>query len=420
MDNFFYEFVNLHNFWGDASKTTCNMKKTPHKILVATDKFKGSLTSVQAAEAIQRGIRRAFPDSDLSFDIVGIADGGDGSASVLQSVMGNDKVVEIKTVAVNPLGVEAETSYLSYSEPDGFGNNVECAFIEMAKVSGLELLLPEQRNPWYTTTFGLGQLLREACLKGARKITLSIGGSATNDCGTGMLQALGFRFYNKDNEVIEKYMCGGLLKSVSRIEAPEGKDSLGFAIDDCEIKVICDVTNPLLGENGATMVYGPQKGADAVMLANLESGMANIADIANTAEISYRHLESGAGAAGGVGYAVIRFLKGEMISGWRFFADITGLEQKIAGADLVITGEGSLDSQSLSGKVVSGVLSLARQHNRQAVIFCGVSKLPLQELGGIPCYSIASLGYPLEICMSKAAQLLEELAYVKIRCTIYP
>lgn len=387
------------------------MKTMPHKIVIATDKFKGSLTSVEAAKAIQKGIERACPYSNISFDIVGIADGGDGSASVLQSVIGNDNITEVEVVAVNPIGVEIKTSYLLYTESVGDGKNVVCAFIEMAKISGLELLLPSQRNPWNTTTFGLGQLLRDAYLKGARKITLSIGGSATNDCGTGMLQALGFGFYDKDNELIDNYMCGGLLQSVSRIEVPVCKELSGFAIDDCKIRVVCDVTNPLLGECGATMVYGPQKGADMAMLAKLERGMENIVAQAGYAEEPCLHLKPGAGAAGGVGYAVMRFLNGEITSGWRFFANITDLEHKIAESEFVITGEGCFDSQSLSGKVVGGVLSLARQYNKQAEIFCGISKLSPAELQGVLCHPIASLGYPLDICMSKAACLLEELAY---------
>lgn len=391
------------------------MKTRPRKILIATDKFKGSLTSIEAAKAIQKGIERACPYSDISFDIVGIADGGDGSISVLQSVMENDNITEVEAVAVNPIGAEIKTSYLLYTESSGNGNSVVCAFIEMAKISGLELLLPGQRNPWNTTTFGLGQLLRDAYLKGARKITLSIGGSATNDCGTGMLQALGFVFYNKDNKIIDNYMCGGLLQSVSHIEAPMCKDLSGFTIDDCKIRVICDVANPLLGEYGATMVYGPQKGADMAMLAKLERGMENIVAQAGCTEESCFYLKPGAGAAGGVGYAVMKFLNGEMTSGWRFFANITNLEHRIAESELVITGEGCFDSQSLSGKVVGGVLSLARQYNKQAEIFCGISKLSSTELQGVPCYSITSLGYPLDFCMSKAAYLLEELAYKSMR-----
>jgi glycerate kinase len=177
-------------------------------------------------------------------------------------------------------------------------------------------------------------------------------------------------------------------------------------------QVICDVTNPLLGEFGATAVYGPQKGADEEALKILEAGLANYAKVAEScldiAEGCKEH--PGAGAAGGVGYAGLAFLNAELVPGWKFFAEITSLEESVQWADLVITGEGSLDSQSLSGKVVSGVLNLASKYNKEVIIFCGVSKLVPEELGGIRCYSIASLGHPLDVCMSQAAPLLQQLA----------
>jgi len=253
----------------------------------------------------------------------------------------------------------------------------------------------------------MGEAIRGAIAHGATQITLSIGGSATNDGGAGMLRALGYRFLDVAGEEIPSPICGGDLGRVASIVAPEESCMQGITF-----KVICDVTNPLLGTQGATAVYGPQKGADAQALNVLEAGLANYAAVAEKSlgvpQECKEH--SGAGAAGGVGYAGLALLGAELIPGWKFFAEITSLEESVQWADLVITGEGSLDSQSLSGKVVSGVLNLAAKYNKPAEIFCGVSKLTQAELGDVRCYSIASLGHPLEVCMRDAAKLLQQLA----------
>lgn len=403
------------------------------RILIAIDKFKGSLTSLQAAEAIKRGIERAVAEKDraramqhsvlkdaacedaalLQFDIVPIADGGDGSADVIKSVMPG--VEEVKTVAVNPLGKEIETSYLLYSgsAQPAPTNSVKAAFIEMAKVSGLALIEESERNPLITTTYGLGQLVKDAYLRGAREITLSIGGSATNDGGTGMLQALGFKFYDKNGDLITDYMCGGLLGEIGRIEIPSG------ILKECKINVVCDVTNPLLGSNGATYVYGPQKGATAERLQILESGMENYAAIAKECAISEEcrkegvlkeqdmHLVEGAGAAGGVGFAVIRFLKGNLINGWKFFAEITNLKERIAWADIVISGEGKIDSQSFSGKVIDGIFTMSNEYNKDVILFCGINELPSSDY---KIYSLKCIEPDTQKCMQNAAVLLEQLA----------
>ena len=414
------------------------------RILIAIDKFKGSLTSLAAAHAIKRGIEAAAVGTapldaiaENIFDIVEIADGGDGSADVLLKV--NEGVEIVPVFGVNPLGQEIESSYLSYYEPDilksdaGICSLRKCAFIEMAKISGLELV-PQQdprgcklRNPLFTTTYGLGQLMRKAYENGARKITLSIGGSATNDGGTGMLQALGFKFYDKDGVLITDYMCGGLLSRIGRVEAPaEGlfADSLNRASGKshcaCDIEVICDVTNPLLGETGATYVYGPQKGADYQMLQQLESGMENLVEvscdvIASSDSGESVHLLPGAGAAGGVGFAVKAFLNGKIISGWRFFANLTGLEEKIKQADIVISGEGKIDDQSFCGKVVDGVLTLAHKYGKRCILFCGVNALPEGiSIPKVPILQISDIEPDKEKSMSNAALLLEALAYKSV------
>jgi glycerate kinase len=321
-----------------------------------------------------------------------------------------------------------------------------CAFIEMAKVSGLEMLAKGERNPLLTSTYGMGEAIKAAVANGATQVTLSIGGSATNDGGAGMLQALGYRFLDAQGGEIAVPICGGDLQRVAEIVAPcTDAGDVGNIVDACNVvnagegvmcgagkgasgncaggkgrsvlsgvkfKVICDVSNPLLGPQGATAVYGPQKGADAQALVCLEAGLANFAAVAERClgVAPEMKVYPGAGAAGGVGYAGTAFLGGNLVSGWKFFTEITSLEEKVQWADLVITGEGSVDSQSLSGKIVGGVMELARKWNRPVEIFCGISSL--QELPqGVRCHSLASIEPDLQVCMTQAAALLEKLAW---------
>lgn len=370
-------------------------------ILVAIDKFKGSLTSLEAADAVCRGFEAARPGG-CEFRTIEIADGGDGSLEVLQKRIDGAYPEEIPVH--DPLGRSVCSNILLYTGAGGV-----CAFIEMAKVSGLEMLAKDERNPLRTSTYGMGEAIREAVRMGALTVTLSIGGSATNDGGAGMLQALGYRFYDTAGVVIGAPICGGDLVRIARIEKPETGNGLEL-LQGVEFKVICDVTNPLLGQTGATAVYGPQKGADEMALELLEAGLANYAAVAEGSLGVAPHCKDtpGAGAAGGVGYAGLAFLGARLLPGWKFFAEVTALEDGVKWADLVVTGEGSLDSQSLSGKVVSGVLELCAVHKKEVLVLCGVSKLSGQK---IRCRSIASLGYPLEVCMSDASRLLERLAY---------
>lgn len=461
------------------------------KILIAPDKFKGSLTSSQAASAIRRGLegRNAgicFPanhlgDSaghaegavcaqgagvghvadgfcareggsdasgndcggicsqtggtgdfgnvcgticadnrekvcreegdggeQLQFRIVEIADGGDGSLEVVEKKVTDGRRVQCE--AADPVGVRRQVEYLLYKQEGELA-----AFIEMAKVCGLAQLDAGLRNPLKTSTYGLGEVILDAVGKGAVSITLSIGGSATDDCGAGMLQALGYVFTDAEGELMPALVCGGDLEKIAAIREPEARQW-------DNVEVICDVTNPLLGPSGATAVYAPQKGADSDALLKLEVGKASFTKVAEKclgiAEACKE--QPGAGAAGGVGYAGMAFLGAELVPGWRFFARITSLEESVRWADLVITGEGSLDSQSLSGKVVSGVVTLAKEYGKPVMIFCGVNKLGLEDMetlssqlhGRVEIRSIASLGHPLEVCMRDAAALLEQLAGV--------
>ena len=445
--------------------------QTIRKILIAPDKFKGSLTSLQAANAIKRGIEAAYllPDNScagvdsqlgnnsgavcalggdaphsgnnsggicaaegnssqsgnisggicaadgenpmvqLQFQIVEIADGGDGSLDVVAGRVDSPQLVSVEVH--DPLFREISSQILLY-RMSGVKNGskicadegVLCAFIEMAKISGLAKLEKSERNPLNTSTYGLGEAICIARQMGARKITLSIGGSATDDCGAGMLQALGFEFFNRKGELIPVPICGNDLQEIARIDLPD--EPLG-----CRIEVICDVDNPLLGENGATAVYAPQKGATPEAMEILERGKANMAAVAEECLHIFPQMKllPGAGAAGGVGYAGTAFLGGKLLSGWKFFTEITSLEEKVQWADLVITGEGSVDSQSLSGKIVGGIMELARKWGKPVEIFCGISSL--QELPqGVRCHSLASIESDLQVCMTQAAALLEKLA----------
>ena len=388
-------------------------------ILIVPDKFKGSLTSLQAAQAIRAGFEsqggtcgcseaassdRAAGDAakmaapHYSFQLVEIADGGDGSLDVVAGRVDSPQKVSVQVH--DPLFREITSQILLYG---GDGSPL-CAFIEMAKISGLAMLDNSERNPLNTSTYGLGEAICAAREIGARKITLSIGGSATDDCGAGMLQAIGFEFFNRTGELIPAPICGKDLQDIGRIDLPD--EPIG-----CRIEVICDVDNPLLGENGATAVYAPQKGATPEAMEILEKGKANMAEVAERCLHIFPQMKllPGAGAAGGVGYAGTAFLGGKLLSGWKFFTEITSLEEKVQWADVVVTGEGSVDSQSLSGKIVGGIMELARKWNKPVEIFCGISSLD-QLPQGVRCHSLVSIEPDTQICMTHAAELLERLA----------
>ena len=365
-------------------------------ILIVPDKFKGSLTSLQAAEAIRAGFERQ--GGIFNFQLVEIADGGDGSLDVVAGRVNSPKKVSVQVH--DPLFREITSQILLYG---GEGAPL-CAFIEMAKISGLAMLDKSERNPLNTSTYGLGEAICIAREMGAKKITLSIGGSATDDCGAGMLQAIGFELFNHAGELMPTPICGKDLQDIAHIDLPD--EPLG-----CRIEVICDVDNPLLGENGATAVYAPQKGATPEALVQLEKGKANMAEVAESSLHIFPQMKflPGAGAAGGVGYAGTAFLGGKLLSGWKFFTEITSLEEKVQWADVVVTGEGSVDSQSLSGKIVGGIMELARKWGKPVEIFCGISSLE-QLPQGVRCHSLVSIEPDTQICMTRAAALLEKLA----------
>ncbi len=332
------------------------------RIVVAMDSFKGSLTSLDAGCAVQRGIEKAFlpiPDQTPVVKVFPLADGGEGTvAALIGSLGGTYETVKVR----GPLKGQVEAGYGIVSP----GNGPAVAVIEMSAAAGLWLVPEKERNPLYTTTYGVGELILHALLKGCRKFLVGIGGSATNDGGVGMLAALGFEFRDKMGR--KTGICGKDLNCIFTIHT-ERKQSL---LDGCTFRVACDVNNPLCGPNGAAYVFGPQKGASPSEIRLLDKGLANLADVASrsTAKNDYRNVP-GAGAAGGVGYAFIQFLNGKLESGAGMIIDAIGLENEIRNADLVITGEGRMDDQTAMGKAPWEVARLAGKYGKKAIAFCG-------------------------------------------------
>ena len=375
-------------------------------ITIATDKFKGGLSSSEAACAIKKGLQSAVQGrfskngkDKAYYNIVAIADGGDGSADIFK---GATDAEEIFCRTIGPLGRRVKSSFM-------FCRSKKIAFIEMAQVSGLAMLPVADRNPIHTTTYGLGELILKAAVAGAKKVIIGIGGSATNDCGTGMLQALGYKFFNSAGKNIvnkrvgtEAFIKGDDLSRIKKIIFPTGNSDKTKMLKDVEFTVVCDVKNPLTGSKGATYGYGPQKGASKEELAILEGGVKNFLEAieksddnsdkknrpAKTLYVNKMSKAEGAGAAGGVGFALMYFLKSKKMSGFDYFAKLQKLQSKLTWADIVVSGEGMIDAQSFKGKVVGGVIDIVNNLNgkcgeydekeiRKKIVwlFCGASKV---------------------------------------------
>lgn len=318
------------------------------KILVCPDKFKGSLDAVSISDTIEEELLNINP----SFIVkkMPMADGGDGTIDILQRISGGDKIY---CRVFDPLFREIETYYLS---------NGDSAYIEMAKTTGLSLLSPNEYNPAVTSSYGLGQIIRQAYNNGHKKIYICVGGSATNDGGCGALSALGVLFRNENGEILSPQQT--VLKDIHQIDRVEE------SYQDAKFYLVNDVDNPLYGENGATYIYSPQKGADFALMATMEKQMIRYSKVMSDYLGYDKSHQNGAGAAGGVGYAMLSFLNAEQINGWKLISDISGVSKEIDKFDLIITGEGSFDKQSLSGKVFSGVARLTNG-NIPIWIICG-------------------------------------------------
>ncbi|MEH6906700.1 MULTISPECIES: glycerate kinase [Neobacillus] len=323
------------------------------KFVLAPDSFKESMTAKKAALAMEKGIKAVFPHSECV--IVPMADGGEGTVDSLVS-MTNGEI--IKTEVIGPLGEKVIAEY-------GLLGEGQTAVIEMASASGLELIKPKERNPLLTTTYGTGQLIKHALDKGVRRFLIGIGGSATNDGGAGMLQALGVSF--KDQDGNELPFGGGTLHRLHSIDM----SGLDERIKTVQMDVACDVTNPLIGDNGASAIFGPQKGATPEMVRILDQNLAHFADvIKKLLGEDIAHLD-GAGAAGGLGAGLLAFLNAQLKKGIDLVIEYTGLEEQVKGADYVFTGEGSIDGQTLFGKTPYGVAAIAEKYSVPVIAFAG-------------------------------------------------
>jgi len=316
------------------------------KVVVALDSFKGSLTAVQACDIVAAAIRSNVSGAEIVTKPM--ADGGEGTASVLMAAAGGQWIGRTVMGPLPEMRVDAGFVWLA---EDG------TAVVEMATASGLTLLRAEQRNPLKTTTYGTGELIRAAVDYGARRVLLAIGGSATVDGGVGAATALGWKFLTADGR--EVGLGGGQLLHIDRIVPPKHAA-------DTAVEVLCDVDNPLCGEHGAACVYGPQKGATPEMVATLDAALAHLAAVVKK-QIGRDIAElAGAGAAGGLAAGAVAFMNGRLVSGVETVMLQTHLEETLAGADWVLTGEGCFDAQSLRGKVVSGVIRVAKAASRQS------------------------------------------------------
>ncbi|MCP4314069.1 MAG: glycerate kinase [Bacteroidetes bacterium] len=361
-------------------------------ILIAPDSFKDCMRALEVAEALSRGIEKVIPH--VRIRVIPMADGGEGTVeSVIDATGGQMEKVTVR----DPLMRTIPSFY-------GISGDGSTAVIEMAAASGLELLEQRERNPWLTSTCGTGELIAHALDKGCRKIMLGIGGSATNDCGMGMARALGVEFLDGEGNLVPH--GGGALKEVRQIRM-EGLDP---RIGETEIRVACDVTNPLTGPDGASYVYGPQKGADRSMVERLDKNLARFAELVKDQLGRSIDRVPGAGAAGGLGGGLMAFLGARLVKGFDMVAEICGLEEAISGTGLVITGEGKLDSQTRFGKTPFGVAQLAQKYEKPVIGVAGTLEPgfeALYDLGFQAILSIQERPSDLATAIKNAPLLLE-------------
>lgn len=365
------------------------------KIVVAPDSFKGSLTAAQAAAAMAVGVRRARPDAEVV--LLPLADGGEGTTDALVVATGGRwEALQV----TGPLG-EPAAAVWGRLGPAG------TAVVEMAAAAGLPLVPPDRRDPRRTTTWGVGELLRQALDAGATRLIVGLGGSATNDGGAGAMQALGVRFLDAAGRLLPKPITGGDLARLARIEAADLPSFAGV-----EIVIASDVTNPLLGPSGASAVYGPQKGANAAQVAELDAALAQYAAVLRRDLGRDVAALPGAGAAGGLGAGLMAFLDARMQSGIDLVLDMARFEEQALGADWLLTGEGRIDTQTLHGKTIAGVLRRCRALGLPVIAFGGsVDDCAGEQLaadGLRATFPIVSGPMSLEDAMQNAGALLTQ------------
>lgn len=364
------------------------------KVVIVPDKFKGSLSGREVARAIGRGVRRVYPRAEILEQP--LADGGDGSLALLKDVLGLQRR---RVTVTGPLRSTVEAHYL-------LGNGM--ALIEVAEACGLVQVPPAKRNPRNTTSIGVGMLIEDAMARGAKKISLFLGGSASNDGGAGMAAAVGYRFFGDDDH--DFVPMGDSLEWIVRIDRKE----VNPLLSGVEFTAVCDVDNPLLGSEGATYTYAPQKGARSEDLPELERNMRHFASrINHWMEVDVSELP-GAGAAGGLGAGIVAFLGGSLRPGIDLIMELLEVDKLFVGADLVITGEGMIDHQTVRGKVVSGVTRRARAAGAGRIIALGGgSSLTALEQKSLGLDEVATLlampGVDRSRAMQDTSSLLEEL-----------
>ena len=361
------------------------------QLLVVPDSFKESLSAKEVADAIARGIHSVDPE--ITVKQLPFSDGGEGALDLLQNLFEGEL---INTSTIDAMGRSIKAPYFRFADR-------KAAWIELSQASGLAQIKVDRRNPMLASTYGTGLQIRHALDHGAEEIYLGIGGSATNDGGTGILSALGGLFSDAEGEML--LPGGGFLTELDHIDVE--------AIPQFKLKVACDVSNPLLGKQGTTAVYGPQKGVTPEMESQLEAGLANLS----------KHIElltqksvaevPGAGAAGGCAAGLHGLLGAELVSGFELLAELSHLEEQIAASDLIVTAEGRIDGQSLEGKLPVGVAKLAKKHHKPVVVLAGSIGEhldPLYALGIDAIFSIQNKPCTLEESMDNAAKLLESTA----------
>ncbi len=363
--------------------------------LLIPDKFKGSLNAKQVIDAISRGIRKADPEAVLHSAV--LSDGGDG---FLESISHYGQYQKVVCEARDPLGKKLRTSYL-------YDDLTDSAYIEMAQTAGLVLLKETDRSPMLTNTFGTGMQIRHALEKGARNLFIGLGGSATNDAGMGIAAALGYNFLNDDDQILEP--IGQNLSRIARIQKP-GDESL-FA--KAKIYAINDVNNPLYGPQGAAYVYAAQKGASDKDIQLLDKGLKDL-DMLVIKEMgkSYASIP-GAGAAGGTAYGLMSFLGARFLGGTQFVLNVAGVNEILSQhpIDYIITGEGKIDDQTLSGKLIHGVIEMGRVHQIPVIAVCGIVDTEKDKLlqGGLSAViEVSDSAHPLRYNMENAARLTEQ------------
>ena len=356
------------------------------KILIATDKFKGSMTSEVAGFAIAKGISQVMPDAHT--EVLPIADGGDGFSAVLKSYL-HTKTIRVSSV--DPLFRKIKAHY-------EWDEKSRTAIIELAVASGLVLLDNKERNPMNTSTFGTGLVIKHAIGKGAKKVILGIGGSATNDGGLGVASAMGFQFLDKEGNELKP--IGASLNKIATINKPLNISKIKFII-------ACDVNNPLYGKKGAAYVYAQQKGASEEMIVELDAGLHNLSTTLLKATSKNISKIPGSGAAGGVSSILLSYFKVEMKSVLDLVMEHSGILKRLKKTDLLITGEGRIDHQSLQGKVVGALVAMASKNNKPVLLVCGQAQKDIsKKLHGIPLISLSGDGITEKAAMKHGEKLL--------------